>query len=306
MKKLWTAIAVAATLSLGASAQSSGNAQASGSVNTDTSVSGNRQGTQVDSNTSVDAGANASHNRRHGAQGNAGASTAASAQGNGISSATLASGATIAATLTKPVDVKKAKQGDEVVARATQNVVSQGNVVVPRGSKLIGHVTEAKARGNGEAESTLGIAFDKAVLKNGQEVPLQASIRAISAAAAKEDDDAMSGGLQSAGAANAGGGGANARGGVLGGAAGTIGAAPGPIGSTAGGVANSTVNSAGQVAAPVTGNGGGMITSSSQGVIGLRGLTLNSQAGANGSVVTSATKNVRLESGTQLLLQVSK
>ncbi len=305
MKKLWTAIAVAVTLSLGASAQSSGNAQASGSVNTDTSVSGNRQGAQVDSNTSVDAGANASHDRRHGAQGNAGASTAASAQGNGISSASLASGATIAATLTKPVDVKKAKQGDEVVARATQNVVSQGNVVVPRGSKLIGHVTEAKARGNGEAESTLGIAFDKAVLKNGQEIPLQASIRAISAAAAKEDDDAMSGGLQSAGAANAGGGG-NARGGVLGGATGTIGTAPGPIGSTAGGVANSTVNSAGQVAAPVTGNGGGMITSSSQGVIGLRGLALNSQAGANGSVVTSATKNVRLESGTQLLLQVSK
>src|SRR5207248_11650599 len=83
--------------------------------------------------------------------------------GSGISSnSALASGTTIVATLTKSVDAKKAKQGAEITARAAQNVVSDGSVVIPRGSKLSGHITEAKAKEKGQNESSLGIAFDKA------------------------------------------------------------------------------------------------------------------------------------------------
>src|SRR5439155_2338965 len=85
---------------------------------------------------------------------------------------TLDSGSTINATLTKSVDAKKAKAGDEITAKAQNDVRSGGNVVIPKGAKLIGHVTQAKAREKGESESALGIAFDRAVLKNGQEVAL--------------------------------------------------------------------------------------------------------------------------------------
>jgi hypothetical protein len=51
----------------------------------------------------------------------------------------------------------------------------------------------------------------------------------------------------------------------------------------------------------------GRLTNASQGAIGLQGLTLNSAGTANaqGSIVSSTTRNVKLETGTQMLLKVS-
>jgi len=40
-------------------------------------------------------------------------------------------------------------------------------------------VTQASARANGESESSLGIVFDKAILKDGQEIPLNLGIQAL-------------------------------------------------------------------------------------------------------------------------------
>src|SRR5438309_643914 len=93
----------------------------------------------------------------------------ASATGNSGQGA-IASGTAINAELSKGIDSKKAKENDPVQAKVVQDVVVGGKVVVPRNSKLIGHVTQVKAAGKGQ-ESSLGIAFDKAVLKNGQEIP---------------------------------------------------------------------------------------------------------------------------------------
>src|SRR6266699_2099188 len=42
--------------------------------------------------------------------------------------------------------------------------------------------TQAKARAKGESESALGIVFDKAVLKNGEEAGLNVAIEAMAAA----------------------------------------------------------------------------------------------------------------------------
>jgi hypothetical protein len=49
------------------------------------------------------------------------------------------------------------------------------------------------------------------------------------------------------------------------------------------------------------------LTNVSQGAIGMQGLTLNSvtAGSAQGSVVSSTTRNVKLESGTQMLLKVT-
>jgi len=38
-------------------------------------------------------------------------------------------------------------------------------------------LTQASARAKGESESSLGIVFDKAILKNGQEIPLNVAIQ---------------------------------------------------------------------------------------------------------------------------------
>jgi len=306
MKKFWTLTAVLSVATLAATAQTSAAAQSSTSANT--SASAGQQGASANAGTSTDI--NASANSQDGS------AATQSTSGTGISSSSgLASGTTILATLNRSVDAKKVKQGDQIDARAAQNVLSNGSVVIPRGGKLIGHVTEAKAREKGQNESALGIAFDKAILKNGQEIPLQASIRAIAAAAnntATNSPMADMGGMDSASSSNGGmsgdmgprTGGAGGATSPVGSAGGTVGNTAGNVGSAAGGAVNSTVNGVGRTAGGTTGE----LAASSQGVVGLQGLTLNSQAGgsASGSIITSTTKNVKLDSGTQLVLQVTR
>lgn len=227
-------------------------------------------------------------------------------------SAALASGATLQAELTKPVDAKKAKPGDPVSAKLTQDVKSNGHVVLHKGSKLAGHVTEAQARGKGQAESKLGIVFDKAQLKGGEEASINAVIQALApparATALAGADEAGSLSAPMGGAAPAAGGGGLV-GGVTRGATSTLGGATGSVSNVGGGAVgsvNSTLNGAAGTAAGGL-NAQGTLMTTSRGVIGLQGLTLNSvsTAGAQASVISSATQNVKLESGTQMLLQSS-
>jgi hypothetical protein len=274
------------------------------------SQTGAQAGAQSSSQASVQAGQTQAQT-----SGNASASTSASAQ-NGQANAALASGTAFNAALSSPIDSKKCKPGDPVNAHSTEAVKSEGKTVIPKGSKLVGHVTQASARGKGESESSLGIVFDKAILKNGQEIPLNAGILAIasaesSASAAGSDMDAMGGmGASAAGSGMAGGRGA--LGGVAsttGGAAGTVTNTAANVGGVAGGTVNSAANAGGNIAGASKGavgglNTAGQLTSNSQGVFGLNGLNL-SAAGSNateGSVITSAGKNVHLESGTRMLL----
>jgi len=248
------------------------------------------------------------------AQAGATSSTSATAQTqNGQANASLASGTAFNAALSSPLDSRKCTPGDTVRAHTTEAVKSEGKTVIPKGSKLLGHVTQASARANGQADSALAIVFDKAVLKSGQEVPLNVAIQALasgqsSASAAGTDLDAMgSMGGSAAGSASSGGRGA------LGGVTSTAGAAAGTVTNTAGraggGAVNSTANAAGGIASTSKGavgglNAAGQLSSNSQGVFGLNGLNLNAAASnaTEGSVITSAGKNVHLDSGTRMLL----
>ena len=271
---------------------------------------GAQAGAQSSSQASVQAGQTQAQ-----ASGGASTSTAASAQ-NGQASGSVASGTAFNAALSSPVDSKKCKPGDAVNAHTTEAVKSEGKTVIPKGSKLVGHVTQASARTEGESESALGIVFDKAILKNGQEIPLSAGIQALASAqsgvsAAGSDMDTMGGmGASAAGSGMAGG--RSALGGVAstaGGAAGTVTNTAANVGGVAGGTVNSAANAGGSIAGTSKGavgglNTAGQLTSNSQGVFGLNGLNL-STAGSNatqGSVITSAGKNVHLESGTRMLL----
>jgi hypothetical protein len=158
--------------------------------------------------------------------------------------------------------------------------------------------------------------FDKAILKNGQEIPLNAGIQAIASAqsgasAAGADVDSM-GGIGASAAGSGAAGGRSALGGVTstaGGAVGTVTNTAANAGGIAGGAVNSAANAGGSIAGASKGavgglNAAGQLTSSSQGVFGLNGLNLNAAASnaTEGSVITSAGKNVHLDSGTRMLL----
>src|SRR5712692_6657385 len=109
------------------------------------SPAGAQAGSQASSQTSVQA-------NREGAQANSVATTATSATAQtGQNNASLANGTAFNAALNAPVDSKKAKPGDPVSAHSTEPVKSDGKTVLPKGTKLLGHVTQASARGKGDA-----------------------------------------------------------------------------------------------------------------------------------------------------------
>ena len=106
-------------------------------------------------------------------------------------------GAEMSATLTQSIDARKAKPGDPVSATLTEDVRANGRLLLLRGTTLVGRVTEAQARtrrtdsGDAPGDSRLGIEFETAVLRDGQEVPINATIQAVAAgetsSSARED-----------------------------------------------------------------------------------------------------------------------
>src|SRR6266436_5270721 len=265
-----------------------------------------QRGAQATSSASGSASAQADKSGASASSNNSGSTSAQTGQ----RSASVASGTAMNAALSQPVDAKKNKPGDQVTAKTTEATKSEGKVVIPRGTKLIGHVTECKQRSKEEKESALGIVFDKAVLKNGEEIPLNVTIQALAAAqtaaSSSVGGDDLSAGGGAVGSARGSGGGA------LGGVRSTAGAAAGTVtntaanaGGVAGGAVNSAVNAAGATRGAVGGlNAAGQLTSNSQGVFGLNGMNLSAAASnaTQGSVITSAGKNVHLDSGTRMLL----
>src|SRR5216684_4805099 len=259
-------------------------------------------GAQAGAQTNGQANAPASKQGAQASGSGAAASSAAAQTGQG--NAALANGSTFNAALNAPIDSKKAKPGDAVTAHTTEPAKSDGKTVLPRGTKLLGHVTQASSRANGESDSSLGVVFDKAILKNGQEVPLNAGIQALAsgqsaASAAGPDLDAFGGaGGSAAGSGSASGG--RSGGGALGGVTSTAGGAVGAVTNTAanvgggaGGTLNSAANAGGGVAGASRGavgglNAAGQLTSNSQGVFGINGLNLSAAASnaTQGSVIT--------------------
>lgn len=288
MNRSTTMLLISAVFILGTAALAQTRAQAGAQANAQTSVQEDRTHAQ--------------------ASGAAAASSSASAQSN-QTNAGLASGTAFNATLTAPVDSKKSKPGDEVTARTTESVKSDGKTVVPKGTKLVGHVTQASARAKGDSESALAITFDRAILKNGQEVPLKVAIRAMAAVqttASATDADLDT--IGSSGAGAAGSGMARARG-AGGGLTSAAGSAVGSVTNTAAGAGDAALHSAVSSTTRVAGAAGGLssngqLMSNSRGMFNMNGLTLNPAAanGAQGTVITSAGKNVHLDSATRLLL----
>src|SRR5258706_2552586 len=250
------------------------------------------------------------------------------------SQAELAQGTEMNAQLSRPVDSRKAKPGDEVSATTTRDTKSNGQVVIPRGSKLIGHVTDARARGKsqgdaasqgsaaaagsatgsaansasgsatGSADAALGIVFDRAILKDGREIPINATIQAVAASTANAAGEIGGTDSNLSGAAMGSGSGSGSAG-----AGGLLGNTTGAVTGTVSGAAQGTVGGATHVLSRSPGStgglsGSGVLTSGSRGVFGLDGLNLTSATGSTteGSLITSAGRSVRLDGGTRMLL----
>jgi len=221
-------------------------------------------------------------------------------QGQTSATPRIAPGSVIPVQLAKTIDAKKAKPGDEVVAKVTMDLkTSSGEVVVPKDTKVVGHVTAAQARNKEQKESQVGIAFDHAVLKDG-DVSLPMSIQAV-IAPPTNDNNANNAGSP-AQSAPAGGGSATSS--PMGaGRSGSTGSAgqtqPSNTAPNAAGPEGTSNNAQQASARP-------QITGNTQGVVGISDLKLEpAQTTAQGSVLSSDKNNVKVEGGTFMLLKVN-
>lgn len=94
-------------------------------------------------------------------------------------SAAPAASLEIHAVLEKVVHPKKVKVGDEVVARLTEPVKLKDGTELPKGTHIIGKVTDEKVKADKEGPSKLGLLFDKAQLKDGKDMALTMALVSV-------------------------------------------------------------------------------------------------------------------------------
>lgn len=203
----------------------------------------------------------------------------------------FAPGTTLRVELEKTLDAKKAKTGDEVTAKTMDELMSHNTVAAPKGLRVIGHIVAA-APHQGETPSTLTIAFDRIIWKDGSEIPLSASIQAIG----KPES------YVNAGGDSTGGGGYPQSGQQQPGGVGRGGMSPSG-GMPSGGAYPSGGNTGGTSGEPSS-HMSGQLPINAQGVVGMSGVTLTSGSNHE-SVVSEQKHNVKLDSGTQMVLRVS-
>ena len=212
--------------------------------------------------------------------------------------APIAPGSVIPAKLTNTVDARKARTGDEVDATVTQDLQAiSGEVVVPKDTQVVGHVTEVQTRNKEQKESQVGIAFDHAVMKDGSVASLPMSIQAM-IARSNQNSASSDAGSGSEGMPTR-----SPFGGL-------------PSGNTTGrqgdmGGGTQPPAATGTVSGPADSGGNDtqarrVITADTEGVVGFSNYRLSTSGDATqGSVVSSDKNNVKLDSGTLLLLRVN-
>jgi hypothetical protein len=93
---------------------------------------------------------------------------------------TVPSGTDIALTLDAPLGSSSSHAGQEFTATVSESVVVAGQVAVPAGSRLHGHVVEATPakHGLGDKAGSLALAFDRVSTPAGFSAPLSATFQA--------------------------------------------------------------------------------------------------------------------------------
>ncbi len=211
-----------------------------------------------------------------------GASAAASGDNTAQSQHTLQMVPAVA-QLDKTIDAKKIKQGDPVTAKLQKDVQIPDAQNLPKNTVLEGHVDQAQASEN-KSDSTVVVTFDKAKLKNGQELPIKATIVAVAAPAMMQQNQ---GGAPAGDAMPAGGGAPMASGG----------GAPQAGGGSAGAARTESAPQPSSAGVPEPSGQ----SSQQNGNNGVPGVTLKSDIHEQSSATFMSTgKNVHVPSGTQM------
>jgi hypothetical protein len=187
-----------------------------------------------------------------------GAATAAAAVGHGA----------FPVKVEKTLDSSKLKDGDTVELETAGSFKLPDGTLVPKGSKLMGHVVASKARSRGDSDSELSIMLDKLNIAGGKQLSIKGAVQAVFPPA-EEQEPMMAGKATGAG------------GGGYGGSA------------TVGTVTNSTIGSNTQAESKPE----PAYDPKSVGVQGIHDLDLN-----NG-VLTSKGKNVKLGGGVRMIVR---
>lgn len=225
--------------------------------------------------------------------------------------------------LSNTLKAKKLKVGDKVKAEVSQDVVSHGKVIIPVETKLVGHVTEVSARDSTNPESRLGIVFDRILLKHFRDIDFEAVVQAVSQPVVRRSrvdepsqmlPPSMVGGVSrdapsgppgrgptsSSSTRSAAGSGGNR-------VSASVNTFQTPI-TVKQSPSTHVDSSAALLATATESTGKPMSVGMPRGVFGLKGLSLSPAPSAStpGPVIVSNTDNVKLDSGTQILLQVLK
>ena len=198
------------------------------------------------------------------------------------------------AILLTPLDASRNKAGDPVTAETAETVTYERSVIFPRGTKIHGHLVRASSARTGKG-SALFVRFDKAILKNGQEVMMNAGIQALVTGRGSVSN------RMAPAAEERGQGYPSAEDFTV---RGTFRIATVVPAST-----ESASHAQSSSGLPATQGGmtkQGMLTPDSQGALGGSDLKVYTplSEGSDGTVLLSAGKNVRLEAGTKLLLVI--
>jgi hypothetical protein len=207
----------------------------------------------------------------------------------------LQSGTSLEGQLQSTLDVKNAKVGDQVMLKTTKSIKQDGATVVPKGTNLIGRITEVQQKSKQNKTSRIGMIFDRIEGKN-LAAPISASIVAITNTAANANvGDVLSSSSSSSTSSSGGTSSGGSGGGLLGGATNTVGGVANTATNTVGGVTNTAGQTVGGVTQPLGNTVNGIQISKSV-----------SGSAQTSSTISAQDKNLRLEKGTTFHLQLNK
>jgi len=263
------------------------------------SASGVAAGAQVSDSTNAGGGASAGPGHENASQ-SGGTSQTAEGRSNtadngsgNISALRLVKGA-----LEGKLDSKTAGPGDLVVLKTSQKMTMADGTVIPKGSRLVGQVTEVQAHEQGHAKSYVLLNFDHVELKGGQSLKVYATILSVLPSASAmafqsaANDDYRNGAVAADKTGMGSGERPNVTGDQEGWTASGGGSAPGRGGSSPGSTADGAARGVGGMASGARGSG-------------IPGVQLLSGApGSTSGLLWAANQNVHLDSGTQMGLGI--
>lgn len=217
--------------------------------------------------------------------------------------------------LTGRLDSRNAAVGQQVTAKTLGPAKLADGTALPRGTRLVGHVTRVQAHTQDQPYAKLAISFDRAELKDGQSVALRSVIRMVtppaSAAATASVPmmaDEQAGPVGAGTSAGGGRGSGGARGGA--GPGGGLPAGPmRPVGQTAGATLGGDTADARSLAEATADTTGGVVPQAGETVsaapraTALPGVVLSTAATADTSGTLMASgRDISLDTGTRITL----